>query len=145
MSLTSSPITVLNDDECWELLATQRVGRLVTSVGEVIEIVPINFVVDERAILFRTAPGTKLSELTVNSSVVFEVDSFDAAGGWSVVLRGEARALDTEDEIAAAEALPLRPFVPTVKRVFVRIGGGTVTGRSFIFGPEPDREAVQEG
>ncbi|QIK64103.1 pyridoxamine 5'-phosphate oxidase family protein [Leucobacter viscericola] len=142
MNPSSGPITVLSDTECWEHLATQRVGRLVTSVGDVVDIVPINFVVDGDTVVFRTAPGSKLSELTVNSSVVFEVDSFGETSGWSVVLRGRARALETEAEIAAAELLPLKPFVPTVKRVFVRIEATAVTGRSFVFGSEPDHDAV---
>lgn len=145
MSPHLSPVTVLTEAECWEHVSTQRVGRLATRVGDVVDISPINFAVDGSAILFRTAPGSKLSELVVNSSVVFEVDAFTEETGWSVVLRGDARMLVNEAEIAAAEALPLRPFVPTLKLVFVKIENMTAIGRSFIFGPEPDREAVQEG
>jgi nitroimidazol reductase NimA-like FMN-containing flavoprotein (pyridoxamine 5'-phosphate oxidase superfamily) len=145
MSPQVSPVTVLTETECWERVSTQRVGRLATHVGNVVDIAPINFVVDGSTILFRTAPGSKLSELTVNHSVVFEVDAFTEETGWSVVLRGTARVLEDEAEIAAAEALPLRPFVPTLKLVFVKIEGLVGTGRSFVFGPEPDREALQEG
>lgn len=141
MNPSSSPISVLSDEECWARLATQRIGRLVTRVGDVVDIVPINFVVDGETIVFRTAPGNKLNELTINSSVVFEADVFEQTAGWSVVLRGSARALETRAEIAEAEALPLRPFVPTVKPVFVRIENATVSGRSFVFNAGADRSA----
>jgi len=145
MSIHEDPMAVLSESECWDRVATQVVGRLVTSVGEVIDVVPVNFVVDRRAIVFRTAAGSKLAGLTVNSSVLFEVDEFDDDRGWSVVLHGQAQALETEGEVAAAERLPLKPFVSTLKPTFVRVEVDSVTGRSFVFGEEPKRENVQEG
>lgn len=145
MNSNAAPMTVLDEDACWERLAAQQVGRLVTHVGDVVDIVPINFVVDGRGIVFRTAAGNKLAGLSINGDVVFEVDEFDGDAGWSVVLRGEARVLSNEDEVAAAEALPLRPFVATLKPTFVRVEATSVSGRAFEFGPEPRREDVQEG
>lgn len=145
MNSNEDPVTVLDEQTCWERLATQQVGRLVTHVGDVVDIAPINFVVDEGGLVFRTAAGSKLAELSINDSVVFETDSFDAERGWSVVAHGRARALSTEDEVAAAEALPLRPSVATLKPTFVRIEVSRVTGREFEFGPEPRREDVQNG
>lgn len=145
METSANPVTVLSEDDCWERLATQQVGRLVTHVGGLVDIVPINFVVDGRSLVFRTAAGSKLAGLTVNSDVAFEVDRFDDEGGWSVVVRGAARALEHEDEVSAAEALPLRPFVPTLKPTFVRIEVSAISGRAFEFGEEPRREDAQEG
>ena len=145
MEHSENPVMVLSEDDSWELVAGVSMGRLVTRVGDVVDVVPINFVVDGGTLVFRTAPGAKLAGLTVNHSVVFEVDSFDEVGGWSVVLRGTAHALETEAEVAAAEALPLRPWVPTLKTVFVRIDVESVSGRQFRFGEEPRREDVQEG
>ena len=145
MDANVSPVTVLTEDDCWERLATEQVGRIVTHVGGVVDIVPINFVVDGRTIVFRTAAGSKLAGLTINSDVAFEVDRFDDSRGWSVVVRGEARALTLEAEVGAAEALPLRPFVPTLKPTFVRIVVSSVSGRAFEFGEELRREDAQEG
>lgn len=129
---------MLSEQECWDRMREQRVGRLVTHVTDIVDIVPINYVVDGETIVFRTAPGNKLAELTVNSSVVFEADSFDEESGWSVVLRGRARVMYKESEVLEAEQLPLRPFVPTVKRVFVRVEDATVTGRAFRFDSQVD-------
>ena len=140
-----NPVTMLTEDECWELLKTQHVGRLVTRVGDIMDIVPLNYVVDGNTIVFRTGEGTKLSELVVNHEVLFEADSYDSRRGWSVVLRGSARRIQKMDEILDAEELPLRPMVATLKMVFVRIQAHSLTGRSFHFGAEPDRSAVQPG
>lgn len=135
--MADKAITILSDEECWERIGTQSVGRLVTSVGGVVDLVPINFVVDGDSLVFRTASGSKLAGLTVNSAVVFEVDSIGDEGGWSVVVHGSALALERDAEIEAAEKLPLKPLVPTVKRTFVRITPESLTGREFVFGPEP--------
>lgn len=135
--MADNPIKILSEDESWELLSTQKVGRLATNVGGVVDLVPINFVVDGGEIVFRTAAGIKLAGLTVNGSVVFEVDEVGEEEGWSVVVHGTARALDRDADIEAAEKLTLKPFVPTVKRTFVRIHPETITGRAFVFGPEP--------
>lgn len=129
---------MLDDDESWEQLATQPVGRIVTSVGDQVDIVPINFVVDGRSIVFRTGAGTKLVEMTINHRVLFEVDSFDDASGWSVVVRGEARVIDAEAELDRVASLGLAPFVPTLKPTWVRIEAASISGRAFTFGEQPE-------
>lgn len=143
-SIGSSPV-VLDEAGCWEHLQKRQVGRLVTRVGDAVDIVPINYVVEGQSIVFRTAAGSKLAAFAVNDSVVFETDEFDDERGWSVVLHGNAHALEREDEIAAAERLPLKPFVATLKPTFVRVAATSLTGRAYVFGPEPRREDVQEG
>lgn len=137
MSNPSDAVTNLSETECWELLATQKLGRLGTSVVNEPEIFPVNFVVDDRTILFRTAGGSKLLELTINNKVAFEVDDHDDEEGWSVLIRGVADPLEHSTDIAAAERLGLQPWIPTIKRVFVRIRPHVITGRRFKFGAEP--------
>ena len=131
-------VTEISDEESWRLMTGAQLGRLATSIGDDIEVFPVNYVVDHRSIVFRTAEGSKLFELTVNSRVAFEVDESAGDGGWSVVLHGEAKVLDDEDEIAAAQTLPLRPWVPTIKTIFVRVLPQRVSGRRFRFGEEPE-------
>ena len=134
----------LTADESWNRLRSQELGRLVTRVGEVIEVFPVNYVVDGGSLLFRTAEGSKLAELTINDRVVFEVDDYTAADAWSVVVRGRARTLVDSDEITAADALPLRPWVPTLKREYVQIRAHEISGRSFERTPEPDHTDPSE-
>lgn len=143
MTDTPDIITVLDDADSWELLGQHEVGRLVTHVGDVIDIFPVNYVVDAGTILFRTAEGSKLFELTVNEDVLFEVDSFTEGEAWSIIVRGHARRLDTTAEIEHADSLPLKPWIPTLKHNYVRIEPATLSGRAFRRGPEPDRYGIQ--
>jgi hypothetical protein len=143
MNELSEPVRVLSDDECWEQLSAHDLGRIVTRVAERTDIFPVNYVVDGESLLMRTAPGSKLFELTINDEVLFEVDGHDDAHAWSVVVRGRAHALDGAVEVERADATALRPWIPTLKHVYVRIVPDTVSGRSFERGPEPDRYGVQ--
>ncbi|MEU1971075.1 pyridoxamine 5'-phosphate oxidase family protein [Microbacterium sp. NPDC019599] len=141
---TTNPLKVLSDDECWSLLAGDELGRLVTHVGDVLDIFPVNYVVDRGTIVFRTAEGSKLFELTVNDEVLFEVDEHTDEDAWSVVVRGHARRLATSEEVAAADRLPLQPWLPTLKYNFVRIEPTAVSGRAFRRGAEPERYGVAD-
>lgn len=137
-------VVFLSTQQCWERLREQELGRIVTRVGDVLDIFPVNYTVDDETIVFRTAQGSKLTELTINDEVLFEVDHHTEAHAWSVVLRGRARALDTFAEVKDADALPLRPWIPTLKYVYVRISPTSITGRAFDRGPEPDRYGIQQ-
>jgi len=133
------PVQVLSDDECWELLLSSSFGRLAAAVADDIEIFPLNFVAADQRLLFRTAEGTKLLALTVNNKVVLETDAIGRSDAWSVVVKGIARVLDTQAEIDAANALPLRPLVPTFKYIWVEVTPTEVSGRRFALEPEPER------
>lgn len=139
MSEATNPVSVLSDDRSWAVLAGSRLGRLVTVVDRHAEIFPINYVVDGRSLVFRTAEGSKLFTLTINGNVAFEVDGWDGNGGWSVICRGTAAEVKDPSEIRRLEELPLNPWVPTVKTHWVRITPSEISGRVFTFGPEPDR------
>ena len=128
----------LSEDECWALLVETDFGRLALSIADSPEIIPVNYTTVERGLLIRTGEGTKLFGMTVNSRVAFEIDAFDAATGWSVIVKGTARRLETAEEIAEAEEASLVPWIPTVKRNFVRIDVDEISGRHVTFGPEPE-------
>jgi nitroimidazol reductase NimA-like FMN-containing flavoprotein (pyridoxamine 5'-phosphate oxidase superfamily) len=140
----ADPLAVLTEDESWARLTSQELGRLVTRVGDLIDVFPVNYIVDSGTILFRTAEGSKLVELTVHDEVLFEVDDHTDSDAWSVVVRGHARRLTTSDEVAEADRLPLRPWVPTLKYNYVRIEPTSLSGRAFHRGPEPERYGISD-
>ncbi len=137
MANSDSPVSTLSEDSSWGLLAALEVGRLATVDGDQPEIFPINFVIDGLSVVFRTATGSKLANLTENAHVAFEADTWDLDGGRSVVIKGTASVITDEDELRRAQALPLNPWVPTVKTHFVRVTPSDIQGRIFRFGPEP--------
>ncbi len=139
MTVEQGPIVVLSDNESWDLLKSAALGRLVTQIGDQLEIFPVNFVTQNRTILFRTAEGTKLFGTAMNDKVLFEVDDHNVVEGWSVIIRGTARVLVSSDEIHEADRAQLLPWTGTEKLRYVRITPNELSGRRFIFGPEPDR------
>lgn len=143
--LKDGPLWTLDDDECWNLLARHQLGRLAVTVQGQPDIFPVNFVTDGGRVLFRTAPGSKLAELSVNPRVAFEVDEHDDESAASVVVKGVAARLELQREIDEADALPLAPWLPTLKYRWVRITPTSITGRLFARGPEPDRYAASAG
>lgn len=139
MPYGDEPIKQLSAEECWALLTANALGRLALSAGGQIDIFPINYHADGTSLLFRTAPGTKLAELTANNEVAVEIDHYTPVDAWSVVVKGTARELQTQTEIAEADKAPLEPWAPTLKYRFVRITPREVTGRYFERAEEPER------
>jgi hypothetical protein len=137
-----SGVAILRDDECWRLLETAEVGRLAVAVAGEPEIFPVNFVLNGRTLVFRTAEGTKLAALTVSSRVAFEIDGYepDVGAAWSVVVKGTAERLDRFPDIYAAEDLPLFPWHSGHKGWFVHIVNATLTGRRFTVVPNQREE-----
>jgi nitroimidazol reductase NimA-like FMN-containing flavoprotein (pyridoxamine 5'-phosphate oxidase superfamily) len=133
------PISILSEDESWSRLGGVALGRLVTTFAGEPEIFPVNYVVQDRTVLFRTAEGTKLFSAVSSSTVVFEADDHNVAEGWSVIVRGRAKLLRTDAEITKAEGAQLMPWTATRKIHYVRVTPSDITGRHFKFGPEPDR------
>lgn len=129
----SGAIEALHEQDCWDLLSEVEVGRLAVAAAGDIDIFPLNFVVDGRSIVFRSAEGTKLVEVVLAGRVAFEADGYHPEDGsaWSVVLKGTAQLLDRFSDIYAAQNLPLFPWNATPKERFVRITPTSLTGRRF--------------
>lgn len=139
---TTEPVAILSTSESWDLLKGVALGRLVTSVDGEPEIFPVNFVVQDHSILFRTAEGTKLVSSAINNRVLFEADDHGVDQGWSVIVRGTARMLRTNEEIQHAGRAQLLPWTATLKQHYVRVRPTSITGRRFDFGAEPECEST---
>jgi uncharacterized protein len=135
---TARPMTTIGEDESWALLSSVTLGRLATSVGDVPDIFPVNFVVQRRTILIRTAEGAKLSSVAVNHRVAFEADLHDVEQGWSVVVKGMAHVVQNALELHDAERAQVMPWTATTKLRYLRIVPTAITGRRFHFGGEPE-------
>lgn len=141
MSENTDVIQNLSDEESLELLATKTFGRLVVRRNDDMDLFPLNYLVHEGEIYFRTAEGSKLFSLTLNNDVLFEADNVDGDSqeAWSVVVKGTARTLTSNAEIEAADQLPLKPWLPTLKYNYVVVSPNEISGRKFHLGEEPER------
>jgi uncharacterized protein len=83
-----------------------------------------------------------LISAAINSHVLFEADDHDVAEGWSVIVKGRARTLRSDDELQEAARAQLLPWTATLKQHYVRVIPDQITGRRFYFGAEPDVEST---
>lgn len=124
-------IEFLNEDECWQLLAGQSIGRLGVSINNKPDIFPVNFRLDEETIVVKTAAGLKLAAAAFGAEVVFEVDRFDdlAHTGWSVVVHGTGSEIESVEEVLDAERLLIEPWAGGARERYLRITPTRTTGR----------------
>lgn len=120
----------LTEDECWDFLATQELGRLAFRLLDETHIVPVNFAVDGRTLLFRTDGGNKLFGVELGAQVAFEVDEVVGETARSVVLRGRARRLEEAEE-HRADQIALHTWVGMPKYNVVELSPEEVTGREY--------------
>jgi len=83
----------IDEDECWELLASVPVSRVGIQVEGRIDVLPVNHTVIEGHVAWLSAAGTKLGAAAAEQPVALEADVIDETGkrGWSVLVHGTAR------------------------------------------------------
>lgn len=119
-------------EECLRLLASEEVGRLAVVLAGQPRVFPVNYALDGDAVVFRTAPGSKLEAIS-RSLVAFEVDRFSPSSGtgWSVVVEGFAQEVTSADAPGLRErmaALRVRPWTSGDRHHYVRIIPVSITG-----------------
>ena len=132
------PLEQLSESECWTLLRSVDVGRLATSTTHGgIDVFPVNHLVDQGSIVFRTALGTKLTNALGSTEVAFEADNAARTIGeqpddpWSVVIHGSAELITLDTELFDTFELTVRPWHVSKKPYFVRLVPTFVSGRRF--------------
>lgn len=131
---TDDGIEELSASECLALLRTVDLGRVAVNTADGgVDIFPINYVVDHGAVVFRTAPGTKLELIAAATRVAFEADHFDWYDGlaWSVVIKGEAALVTDRSDLLDLFDTDVQPWHPARKPHFVRLEASIITGRRF--------------
>ena len=131
MTDQENPVEEMTTEECWAHLEEEEFGRIAYRLVDEVHIVPINYVPDRRALLFRTASGNKLLAAALTSDVALEIDQYDDTSAWSVVARGHLRKLE-EDEQHRLDMLPDFSWIPGYRDDVVELMPEEVTGRRFL-------------
>lgn len=122
----------MDRDECLRLLATDVVGRLAVVSGGSPAIFPVNYVLDDETIVFRTDEGTKL-RAAERAPACFEVDDIDREhrAGWSVVATGRLEEVTRYDSstLDRIHRLPVDPWAGGDKGHWMRLIPNRITGR----------------
>lgn len=121
----------LDRAECLRLLGKSAIGRVVFTESALPAAQPVNFLLDDEEVVFRTANGSKLAAATRHHVVAFETDHIDerTRTGWSVLGVGEAyEVVDPVRLAELAERLP-PPWVPEHDQHTISIPLQRLTGR----------------
>jgi nitroimidazol reductase NimA-like FMN-containing flavoprotein (pyridoxamine 5'-phosphate oxidase superfamily) len=127
-------LRTLSPVECFDLLEPGGIGRVAfTSAGEIM-MLPVNFALTGKSIVFRTAPDTLLAA-HADARVSFEADRLDEARheGWSVLVHGHAHKVTGERDVQHIEdGTRLQPWAAGARDVYVRITPTRISGRRIL-------------
>jgi uncharacterized protein len=124
--------TALSEAECFALLATVPVGRIVYTARALPAVLPVNFVLDDGDVTIHTGSDATLAAAIRNAVVAFQADEFDPVtlAGWSVTITGTARLVLDPAEVKRLRTI-LQPWVRVTHGHYVRIRPGRLSGSRF--------------
>jgi nitroimidazol reductase NimA-like FMN-containing flavoprotein (pyridoxamine 5'-phosphate oxidase superfamily) len=117
--------------ECLRLMAEADIGRIVFTAGALPAIQPVNYLLADNEVIYRTANGAKLAAATRNSVVAFEVDEIDPEThtGWSVVAIGPCHEITDPDQLAGLATQLPNPWATNHTGHTIAIEIEKITGR----------------
>jgi len=139
-----SGLQILDDAECFALLSSVPIGRLVFTRGGLPVVRLVNFTLAEGAVLFATADGDKYRAAERGDVVSFEADDIDLDRhlGWTVTATGHLSVIDPEEVEALAHTVPVRPWAPNRDQHLIRLTVELLEGRRLVaWGSRPHAEA----
>jgi len=122
---------ILDEAECLSLLGSEPVGRIGLTASALPVVLPVNFVLEGRTIVFATEPGLKLDAARAHNVACLEVDGYDrwAHTGWSVLATGRLAVIEDPERRAELTRLPLHPWALPGARHFVTLEIELLSGR----------------
>jgi uncharacterized protein len=129
--LDRAGLEILESDQCVALVRRAQIGRVAICADQGPLVFPVNFVVLDDSVVFRTGEGTKLDALVHGGRVAFEVDAVHSIfeEGWSVVILGTAEELIDPTEVDRTTQMGLRSWAPGSKAHVIRIRTDSISGR----------------
>lgn len=129
-------IEELSEDQCLALISEGGVGRIAYTSRFGPAVLPVNYALQNGAVVFRTAANGPLDEdlrtgiTNADYKVAFEIDSIDLATrqGWSVLIQGPAHHVAGAEEEAVRRS-GVESWAPGERELFVRIVPSRITGR----------------
>jgi hypothetical protein len=129
--LVDDGLELLTEEEARRLLAVGGVGRVGITMGALPAIFPVNYEVIDDAVVFLTAPGSKLNAATEGAVVAFEVDEYhgESRAGWSVLVVGRAEVVNDLDVTFKVLQSKLEPYSNGFRTNVVRVQVEFISGR----------------
>jgi nitroimidazol reductase NimA-like FMN-containing flavoprotein (pyridoxamine 5'-phosphate oxidase superfamily) len=132
-------IEELDENECLYLISPGGVGRIAYTGRFGPAVLPVNYIVKDGAIAFRTAEHGPLDEdlrtgiADADFMVAFEIDDINlsARRGWSVLIQGPAHHVSGAEEAALREE-GIETWAPGDRELYIRITPSRMTGRRVV-------------
>ncbi len=122
-------IAVLDQEDCWNRISNEPLGRIAFITHGHPQVLPINYAADGQTVVFRTS--SLFEWLSAPLPVALEIDQYDSesATGWSVIVHGQLTRIEGADETGACERLGLMAWAPGERNVWFRLTPTRVSGR----------------
>ena len=126
-----SELKDLSRSECETLLRRGVIGRVAIAAPTGPHIVPVNYVVGEDSIVFRTSPYSLLGTYARDNLLAFEIDGFepDRSRGWSVQVRGRAEQVSRGEIERLRRTKEPDPWAGGSRSLYLRLRWSEVSGR----------------
>ncbi|NEA30646.1 pyridoxamine 5'-phosphate oxidase family protein [Streptomyces sp. SID13031] len=137
-------LQILAEQESLKLISSVPFGRLVFTRGGLPAVRLVNFVLDDRAVIFATSDGDKYRAAQRADVVAFEVDDVDHERhlGWTVTATGRLSLIDPEEAAVIQSVLPVRPWAPNRERHLIRLAIEVLEGRRLVaWGERPEHRS----
>lgn len=127
--MSEYPIDHLSDEESWEIIQSNQIGRIASAREGAPDIYPVSYVVHNWKIYFRTGVESRLRKDTDGRVVAFEADAQILRHFSSTVALGIVRTLTNEEAARVLDQLPIIEFAPDSDYVWMELDPTEVRGR----------------
>ncbi|MFF4582678.1 helix-turn-helix domain-containing protein [Streptomyces sp. NPDC001389] len=134
---TEARPVVLGEEECRRLLGVRGIGRVAVFAADGPAVHPVNYLVVDDGIAFRTGADTVLAR-AASTEAAFEAEHIDevAARGWSVLAVGVLEAASRPDVLESlAEAVHATPWAGGERTHWMKLTPHRLTGRRVEYRP----------
>ena len=129
--IDSAGFEVLDEEECYALLASVSLGRVGVTIDATPAILPVNYALIDHQVVFATGLGSKLTAALSSSVVAFEADWVDEVSGaaWSVQGYGSSMVLEPGSDLESDALLAVRSVAPLPRHFLAKVRLRHVSGR----------------
>lgn len=127
--MSEYPIDHLSDEESWDVIQTNHIGRIASAREGAPDIYPVAYVTHNWKIYFRTGAESRLRKETDGRLVAFEAAHQMMRHFSSTVALGLVRTLTSSEAAQVLDELPIVEFAPNSEYVWMEFTPNEVRGR----------------